>query len=202
MKKRIFAACRSAVIVSAVILFITAAGLAAAFYFLLPAPRILPLYQEISLEEDEEGGYEAFSLTYVTNVGDPRRIRSIAFDDNPDHNLWAVNDSAWEDFVFEEEQDTGVYKNRGPYTVKKETFAVDGSFKTDLEKRGTPFVLSECTVSLDNGRKITVDLGKIVVHPFGGNWTEPNRYGEFTTVCQMPFRDVLSRVKKGGEQND
>ena len=119
MKKRIFAACRSAVIVSAVILFITATGLAAAFYFLLPAPRILPLYQEISLEEDEEGGYEAFSLTYVTNVGDPRRIRSIAFDDNPDHNLWAVNDSAWEDFVFEEEQDTGVYKNRGPYTVKK-----------------------------------------------------------------------------------
>lgn len=195
-------ASKRAGIFTLVIFLVMAGCLCFAWYYHLPKPLVIPLYQELSLcEEDEEDNqlYDTFHLQYVTNVFDTREISYITLDDFPDLELWTNRD--YDPVEFESEELSTDYNRQGLYSVRTATICVDGLSKEIIQKTKKPFVITEGTVHYTDESQQKVKLGKIVINQQGGNNTYPESgKGGNINAEEMTFFQLASYIKDRGDQ--
>lgn len=126
-------------------------------------PVFLMNYCEIGTYENEGiySVYEgSFNLQYIANVEDQRHVVGITFKEAPNTYFFASEYSEIGSTIFFEEDNSNVvkYGRYGVHTVY--VSCPDFKYNDDSDE----LVLTEATLEFDDGLKLDVNLGKIVLY--------------------------------------
>lgn len=129
----------------------------------LEKPVFLINYCEIGTYEIGDKyslGEERFKLKYISNVNDTRRVVRITFKEAPDIDFFATEYNRWSNVIgsIDENSNVNKYGRYGIHTVNVTCHSFN------YEDYSEELVLSEATVEFDDGLKMDVDLGKIVLY--------------------------------------
>lgn len=147
----------SLIIVSAVVAIISISKLR------LDKPVFLMNYCEIGT--DENGDRDSLNqgrltLKYISNVEDKRRVTKITFKEAPDMNFFAFENNGWDNMMPLQSVDS-ITEKHGRYGIHRvDVTCPDFKYKDFTEE----FMLTSATVEFDDGLKMDVDLGKIILY--------------------------------------
>ena len=194
-------ASKRAGIFTLVIFLIMVACLCIAGYYHLSKPVVIPLYQEISLVDEDDGDsqeYGSFELQYITNARDNREINYITIADYPSMELWTIRDT---DFEFESEVPMNDYNTLGLYSVRIAMVYIDGNSKEIIQKTKKPFIITQGTIHYSDETKQKVELGKIIINQPGGNNTIPEAGKDGNIDARaLTFFQLADYIKDRGDQ--
>lgn len=100
------------------------------------------------------------TLKYIANIDDTRRMTGISFKEVPNSNFFASEYNQWDDFMFSYGNDSNVseYGRYGIHTVYLS--CPNFNFEDGVDE----VMLTEATVEFDDGLKMDIDLGEIVLY--------------------------------------
>lgn len=133
-----------------------------AFYLKLDDKVFLKRFSELDIPIiDDTYGEQDFTLTYITNINDDNRVLDIFFKEEPKLRFYA-NEQGFVGspfLMFENNPYKGeVY---GRYAIRTVYIRLDGSnIRDKFEKKE----LNNAQLTLDNGKVINVDIGRIILH--------------------------------------
>lgn len=145
------------IIVSAVVAIVSISKLR------LDKPVFLMNYCEIGT--DENGDRDSLNqgrltLKYISNVEDKRRVTKITFKEATNMNFFAFENNQWESMMFNQMNDSNMDKY-GRYGIHKVDITCPDFKYEDFTEE---LMLTSATVEFDDGLKMDVDLGKIVLY--------------------------------------
>ncbi|WP_291651176.1 hypothetical protein [Clostridium sp.] len=130
----------------------------------LDKPVFLKNYKEVEIMENE-GAYSIsgfdIELKYISNREDKRKVSSVIFKEAPELNFYASENNSMGLMRFYNNVNDNV-ENHGIYGVHT-VFLSLSSQKYDYEF-DKDLVLSNATVTFDDGLTMEVDLGKIILY--------------------------------------
>lgn len=147
----------SLIIVSAVVAIISISKLR------LDKPVFLMNYCEIGT--DENGDRDSLNqgrltLKYISNVEDKRRVTKITFKEAPDMNFFAFENNQWGSMMFNQMNNSNMDKY-GRYGIHRVNITCPDFKYEDFTEE---LMLTSATVEFNDGLKMDVDLGKIVLY--------------------------------------
>lgn len=131
--------------------------------FKVDNPVFLMNYCEIGIYEDQ-GIYpiskDDLTLKYIANIDDERHITRVSFKELPNSNFFASEYNSEDSFMFSYGNNSNVdeYGRYGVHTV----YLTCPNFK--FEENVNEVILTEATVEFDDGLKMDIDLGEIVLY--------------------------------------
>ncbi|MBS5883968.1 hypothetical protein [Clostridium sp.] len=134
----------------------------------LDKPVFLKNYKEVGIIENEgvlsNSGVD-IELKYISNREDRRKVNSIIFKEAPELNFYASENSSMGLMSFYDYSNDNI-ESHGRYGVHTVFLTLNPqNYEYDLDKE---LVLSEATVTFNDGLTMDVDLGKILLYKYGG----------------------------------
>lgn len=138
------------------------------YYFQLEEPVFLKHYYEISSAKNADTWEsEPFSLKYITNITDKRKVIGIFFKEAPDLYFYASEDyRGMSTFTFNNQNgNISLGEKIGRYNLRTVYVNLKGgdNVGNDIESLEN-LELSQATVQFDNGSTMEVDIGKIILY--------------------------------------
>ena len=160
----------------------------------LEKPVFLINYCEIGTYEIGDKyslGEERFKLKYISNVDDTRRVVRITFKEAPDIDFFATEYNRWSNVIgsIDENSNVNKYGRYGIHTVNVTCHSFN------YEDYSEELVLSEATVEFDDGLKMDVDLGKIVLYKEKNNPVALEHFSAQTSDnIESPLIEEASKI--------
>ncbi|WP_411168313.1 hypothetical protein ACH36K_14450 [Clostridium sp. MB05] len=155
----------------------------------LDKPVFLKNYKEVEIIENEgslsTSGYD-IELKYISNREDKRKVSSITFKEEPKLNFYASENNSGGLMRFYNYSNDNI-ENHGRYGVHTVFLNLNSqNYGYDLSNN---IVLSEATITFNDGLTIDVDLGKIILYKNDRN------EGHLTSMADI--NDTSGVSKKG-----
>lgn len=99
-------------------------------------------------------------LKYISNVEDKRRVTNITFKEAPNINFFAFENNQWESMMFNQMNESNIDKY-GRYGIHRVDITCPNLKYEDFTEE---LMLTSATVEFDDGLKMDVDLGKIILY--------------------------------------
>ena len=135
-------------------------------YLKLDNPVFLKSYKDIEIMESEgvlrTSGYD-IEIKYIANIEDTRRVSSIVFKDAPNLNFYASENNPMGIVQFYNYSNDNI-ESYGRYGIHTVFINLDKyNYEDNLEEYT---VLSEATITFDDGLTMDVNLGKLVLYKY------------------------------------